>query len=51
VQSDVSLNPNEHPRFRVDGARTFFGTVGNAASEVVFKSISGKIRLKKRSAQ
>ena len=51
VQSDVSLVPNEHPKFPVDAARTFFGTVGKAASEVVFKSISGKIRLKKRSAQ
>src|SRR5882757_1446676 len=51
VQSEVSLAPNEHPRFPVGEARTFFGTVGKAASEVVFKSISGKIRLKKRSAQ
>jgi DUF4097 and DUF4098 domain-containing protein YvlB len=51
VQSDISLAPNEHPRFPVDAARTFFGTVGKAASEVVFKSISGKIRLKQRSAQ
>jgi DUF4097 and DUF4098 domain-containing protein YvlB len=51
VQSDVSLVPNEHPKFPIDTARTFFGTVGKAASEVVFKSISGKIRLKKRSTQ
>lgn len=51
VQSELSLTQNEHPRFPMDGARTFFGTVGKAASEVVFKSISGKIRLKKRSAQ
>jgi DUF4097 and DUF4098 domain-containing protein YvlB len=51
VQSDVSLAPSEHPKFPVDAARTFFGTVGKAASEVVFKSISGKIRLKKRSEQ
>jgi DUF4097 and DUF4098 domain-containing protein YvlB len=51
VQSDVALVPNEHPRFPIDSARTFFGTVGKAASEVVFKSISGKIRLKKRSTQ
>jgi DUF4097 and DUF4098 domain-containing protein YvlB len=48
VQSDVSLVPNEHPRFPVEVGRSFFGTVGKAASEVVFKSISGKIRLKKR---
>jgi DUF4097 and DUF4098 domain-containing protein YvlB len=48
VQSDVSLVPNEPPRFPVEAGRSFFGTVGKAASEVVFKSISGKIRLKRR---
>jgi len=48
VQSDVSLVQNEHPRFPVEAGRSFFGTVGKAASEVVFKSISGKIRLKRR---
>jgi len=48
VQSDVSLLQNEHPRFPVEAGRSFFGTVGKAASEVVFKSISGKIRLKRR---
>jgi DUF4097 and DUF4098 domain-containing protein YvlB len=48
VQSDISLVPNERPRFPVEVGRSFFGTVGKAASEVVFKSISGKIRLKKR---
>jgi len=48
VQSDVSLVPNERPRFPAETGRSFFGTVGKAASEVVFKSISGKIRLKRR---
>ncbi len=48
VESDVSLVPNEHPRFPIEAGRSFFGTVGKAASEVVFKSISGKIRLKRR---
>ncbi|HUM05899.1 MAG TPA: DUF4097 family beta strand repeat-containing protein [Terriglobales bacterium] len=48
VQSDVSLVQNEHPRFPVEAGRSFFGTVGKAASEVVFKSFSGKIRLKRR---
>ena len=48
VQSDVSLVPNEHPRFPVEAGRSFFGTVGKAASEVVFKSISGRILLKRR---
>lgn len=46
VQSDVSLAPREHPMFPVVAGRSFFGTVGKAASEVVFKSFSGKIRLK-----
>lgn len=48
VQSDVSLVPNEPPLFRPEVGRSFFGTVGKAASEVVFKSFSGKIRLKRR---
>ena len=48
VQSDLPLVPNEHPRFTTEAGRSFFGTVGKAASEVVFKSISGKILLKRR---
>jgi DUF4097 and DUF4098 domain-containing protein YvlB len=48
VQSELPLVPNEHPRFTPEVGRSFFGTVGKAASEVVFKSISGKIRLKRR---
>lgn len=48
AQSEVHLVPNERPRFPNDVGRSFFGTVGKAASEVVFKSISGKIRLKRR---
>jgi len=47
VESDLSLVPSEHPRFPIEAGRSFFGTVGKAASEVVFKSISGKIRLKR----
>jgi DUF4097 and DUF4098 domain-containing protein YvlB len=48
VQSDVPLKPKEHTRFPVEVGRSFFGTVGKAASEVVLKSFSGKIRLKQR---
>ncbi len=48
VQSDVPLKPKEHTKFPVEVGRSFFGTVGKAASEVVLKSFSGKIRLKQR---
>jgi DUF4097 and DUF4098 domain-containing protein YvlB len=46
VKSDVPLKPKEHNRFATELGRSFFGTVGKAASEVVLKSISGTIRLK-----
>jgi len=48
VQSDVPLKPKENNRFPVEVGRSFFGTVGKAASEVILKSFSGKIRLKQR---
>jgi DUF4097 and DUF4098 domain-containing protein YvlB len=48
VKSDVPLKPKEHSRFPTELGRSFFGTVGKAASEVVLKSISGTIRLKYR---
>jgi DUF4097 and DUF4098 domain-containing protein YvlB len=48
VKSDVPLKPKEHSRFIPEVGRSFFGTVGKAASEVVLKSISGTIRLKQR---
>jgi len=47
VQSDIPLVRNERPRFPVN-ANSFAGTVGKASSEVIFTSISGKIRLKRR---
>ncbi|HEV7552065.1 MAG TPA: DUF4097 family beta strand repeat-containing protein [Candidatus Angelobacter sp.] len=47
VQSELPLIPNEKPKFPVN-ANSFAGTVGKASSEVLFTSISGKIRLKKR---
>ena len=48
VKSDVPLKPKDHSRFPTELGRSFFGTVGKAASEVVLKSISGTIRLKYR---
>ena len=47
VQNDFPLQP-QHSRFSVEAGRSFFGTVGKAASEVVLRSFSGKIRLKQR---
>lgn len=46
VKSDVPLKPKDHIRYATELGRSFFGTVGKAASEVVLKSISGTIRLK-----
>src|ERR1700687_200539 len=47
VQNDFKLQPR-HSRFSVEEGRSFFGTVGKAASKVVLRSFSGKIRLKQR---
>jgi hypothetical protein len=47
VQSELPLVPNERPKFPAS-TKSFAGTVGKASSEVVFTSISGKIRLKRR---
>jgi DUF4097 and DUF4098 domain-containing protein YvlB len=47
VQHDFPLKP-KHSRFSAEAGRSFFGTVGKAASEVVLRSFSGKIRLKLR---
>jgi DUF4097 and DUF4098 domain-containing protein YvlB len=48
VQNDFPLQPKQHSRFSVEAGRSFFGTVGKAASEVVLRSFSGRIRLKQR---
>jgi DUF4097 and DUF4098 domain-containing protein YvlB len=48
VQNDFPLQPKPHSRFSFEAGRSFFGTVGNAASEVVLRSFSGRIRLKQR---
>lgn len=47
VQHDFPLKP-QHSRFPVEAGRSFFGTSGQAASEVVLRSFSGRIRLKQR---
>ncbi len=48
VQNDFPLQLRQHPHISLDATRAFFGTAGKAASEVVMKSFSGKIRLKQR---
>ena len=47
VQHDFPLQPR-HSRYTVEAGRSFVGTAGEAASEVVLRSFSGKIRLKQR---
>ncbi len=47
VQHDFPLQPR-HSRFSEEVGRSFIGTTGQAASEVVLRSFSGKIRLKQR---
>lgn len=47
VQHDFPLQPR-HSRFKMEVGRSFLGTAGQAASEVVLRSWSGKIRLKQR---
>jgi DUF4097 and DUF4098 domain-containing protein YvlB len=47
VHHDFPLKA-QHSRFPDDAGRSFFGTTGKAASQVVLRSFSGKIRLKQR---
>lgn len=47
VQNELDLIPR-HTRFSFEEGRAFFGTVGKAASKVVLRSFSGRIRLKQR---
>lgn len=47
VQNDLDLVPH-HTRYAFEEGRSFFGTVGKAASKVVLHSFSGRIRLKQR---
>ena len=48
VQNDFPLQPRQHTHSALDATRAFFGTAGKAASGVVMRSFSGKIRLKQR---
>lgn len=47
VQHDFPLQPR-HSYLAFEEGRAFFGTVGKAASAVVLRSFSGRIRLKQR---
>jgi DUF4097 and DUF4098 domain-containing protein YvlB len=47
VQHDFPLKPR-HSRFKEEVGRSFVGSTGQASSEVVLRSFSGKIRLKQR---
>jgi hypothetical protein len=47
VQHDFPLLP-KHSRYSEEVGRSFVGNSGQAASEVVLRSFSGKIRLKQR---
>lgn len=46
VQNDFKLQPHQYHPF--EQGRAFFGTVGKAASAVVLRSFSGRIRLKQQ---
>ena len=48
VHNDFPLQPREHNRLSWAAGSSFVGTVGKAASEVVLRSLSGRIRLKQR---
>jgi len=48
VQNDFPLESMPHPQSRFEAGRAFVGTMGKAASKVVLRSFSGRIRLKQR---
>jgi DUF4097 and DUF4098 domain-containing protein YvlB len=48
VDTDFPLQPKKHTAFLIEKGRSFVGTAGTAASTVLLRSFSGKIRLKKR---
>jgi len=48
VHDDLPLKPREHGRMSWAAGSSFVGTVGKAASKVVLRSLSGRIRLKQR---
>jgi DUF4097 and DUF4098 domain-containing protein YvlB len=48
VENDFSMEPKAHSRFPIVQGRSFVGTMGKAASSVMLRTFSGKIRLKQR---
>jgi DUF4097 and DUF4098 domain-containing protein YvlB len=48
VENDFPLQPKAHTTFLPEKGHSFVGTAGKAASSVLLRTISGKIRLKKR---
>ena len=48
VENDFPLQPKKHTTFLPEKGHSFVGTAGKAASSVLLRTISGKIRLKKR---
>ena len=48
VENDFSMQPKAHSAFPIVQGRSFVGTMGKAASSVVLRTFSGKIRLKQR---
>ncbi len=52
VHDDIPLQPKSHTAYLVEKGSAFVGTMGRAAvsSTVVLRSFSGKIHLRKRSA-
>jgi DUF4097 and DUF4098 domain-containing protein YvlB len=48
VENDFAMQPKAHSRYPSVQGRSFVGTMGKAASSVVLRTFSGKIRLKQR---
>ncbi len=48
VENDFPFTPKTHTTFPLIAGSSFAGTIGKAASSVVLRTFSGKIRLKKR---
>jgi DUF4097 and DUF4098 domain-containing protein YvlB len=48
VENDFAMQPKAHSMFPIVQGRSFVGTMGKAASSVVLRTFSGKIRLKQR---
>ena len=48
VENDFPFQPKSHTNFAVIPGSSFAGTIGKAASSVVLKTFSGRIRLKKK---